>query len=447
MMEQPQTTELSDRELEILRLVATGASNKEIAFQLSISANTVKVHLRNIFGKIGVASRTEAAMYAVKMGVTGDGDVGDIVSSKNTFFEEQEKPNNNVDTRPKRVKPIWLYVAMLILVAVVVVLLGIWYWLNQDKRANIPQASDGIPTIVTQSVQQMQRLADMPTARYGMAVVAYDGKIYAIAGQSENGPTGVVELYDPVTNTWESKSPKPIPVADINAVAIGGKIFVPGGVMYSGQVTNTLEIYDPVFDLWECGSPMPETLSAFSIATFEGQLYLFGGANGGTISASVYVYTPQLDEWDVLPPMSTPRSWASATQMNDEIHIIGGFDGKRSLNNHEVFQPHGNSQISWGVGIPLPQSRQALSVVSIADFLFALGGTGENVKGFAPLQLVPQGTNWQEMGDWELGSLQKFGTANLGGRVYLLGGTDGEQIFGQVLSEQLMYTIMFPNIP
>src|SRR4030042_1243224 len=63
---------LRDRELEILRLVATGASNKEIANLLHISTNTVKVHLRNIFAKIGVSSRSEAAMFAVNNGLISD---------------------------------------------------------------------------------------------------------------------------------------------------------------------------------------------------------------------------------------------------------------------------------------------------------------------------------------------------------------------------------------
>src|SRR5262245_28469986 len=67
-------SQISEREREILRLVATGATNQQIAQQLNISANTVKVHLRNIFGKIGAASRTEATLYAVRTGLVRVGE-------------------------------------------------------------------------------------------------------------------------------------------------------------------------------------------------------------------------------------------------------------------------------------------------------------------------------------------------------------------------------------
>jgi DNA-binding CsgD family transcriptional regulator len=65
---------LSGREEEILQLVIAGKTNQQIAWRLSISENTVKVHLRHIFEKLRVQSRTEAAMYAVRQGwvsVTG----------------------------------------------------------------------------------------------------------------------------------------------------------------------------------------------------------------------------------------------------------------------------------------------------------------------------------------------------------------------------------------
>jgi len=57
---------LSDRELEVLRLVANGDSNKIIALKLFISEKTVKNHLTNIFQKLDVTDRTQAALLAIK---------------------------------------------------------------------------------------------------------------------------------------------------------------------------------------------------------------------------------------------------------------------------------------------------------------------------------------------------------------------------------------------
>jgi NarL family two-component system response regulator LiaR len=60
---------LTDREIEVLRLLARGRSNKQIAAELVIGEKTVKTHVSNILGKLQVASRTQAALHAVRIGL------------------------------------------------------------------------------------------------------------------------------------------------------------------------------------------------------------------------------------------------------------------------------------------------------------------------------------------------------------------------------------------
>ena len=67
--------ELHTRELEILNLVAGGLTNKDVARRLNLSSNTVRTHLDNIFAKLGVKSRTEAVIYALKEGLISTSEV------------------------------------------------------------------------------------------------------------------------------------------------------------------------------------------------------------------------------------------------------------------------------------------------------------------------------------------------------------------------------------
>jgi DNA-binding NarL/FixJ family response regulator len=60
---------LTDRELSILRLVAEGLSNLDIASKLYVTEQTVKFHLSNIYRKLGVGNRTEATRYAYRNGL------------------------------------------------------------------------------------------------------------------------------------------------------------------------------------------------------------------------------------------------------------------------------------------------------------------------------------------------------------------------------------------
>jgi DNA-binding NarL/FixJ family response regulator len=69
LAEFPERSDLTERELEVLQLVARGLSNKEVARAIGRTGETVKIHLRNIFAKLDVADRTEAVTLALTRGL------------------------------------------------------------------------------------------------------------------------------------------------------------------------------------------------------------------------------------------------------------------------------------------------------------------------------------------------------------------------------------------
>lgn len=62
---------LTDREVDVLRLIAAGMSNKQIASRLTLSPKTVGRHLEHIYAKLGVSTRAGAALFAMDRGLTG----------------------------------------------------------------------------------------------------------------------------------------------------------------------------------------------------------------------------------------------------------------------------------------------------------------------------------------------------------------------------------------
>jgi two-component system, NarL family, response regulator LiaR len=67
---------LTERETAVLRLVAKGQANKQVARELGIGEQTVKTHVSNILGKLQLQSRTQAALYAVERGLVSASDLG-----------------------------------------------------------------------------------------------------------------------------------------------------------------------------------------------------------------------------------------------------------------------------------------------------------------------------------------------------------------------------------
>ncbi len=74
----PTADPLTEREVEVLRLIAQGLSNREIAARLVITERTVCTHVSSILGKLHLASRTQAALFALKEGLASLGDIPDL---------------------------------------------------------------------------------------------------------------------------------------------------------------------------------------------------------------------------------------------------------------------------------------------------------------------------------------------------------------------------------
>ncbi len=441
--------ELSEREREIMRLVATGASNKEIGQKLSISANTVKVHLRNIFAKVGVTTRTEAALYAVRMGI--------VVSA--AASQEEETPASllpvpgEAEVIPAAIKieepalpekRTRKRVLLVLSAAIFVILLGLAGFLARRSWINVAEA--GQPSATPYS--RWKEHTAMPTALQGLAAAAYEEMIYAIGGETNQGVVGLVERYDPASDRWKQLSPKPIPVADASTAVIGGVLYVPGGRLASGKPTNALEAYDAARDRWEKRAYLPVALSGYALASFEGRLFLFGGWDGKRYLDTVYEYDPSRDSWTVRTPMPTARAFAGAALSAGKIFVIGGYDGMHALAANEIYVPdRDNGQDNpWSQGKPLPFGRYAMGMTSVADIIHLLGGEGDPGAQLPPLEYFSHKDEWQAFESPLAQPWSRFSLVSLGTQLYLIGGRSGDRPISRNLSYQAIFTVLFPEI-
>ena len=416
--------ELSEREQEILRLIATGASNKEIAQQLFISANTVMVHLRNIFAKIGVASRTEAAMYAVRMGISPSGAVivsepevvenasesevglraltdetgqtfekGQISAPESIEKETFEKPSTKVANLKRRFGfPAWVWMAGAI--GLLLIMVGIYVRSSStEPLAVTPSTATLEPTQVR---SRWTKLAPAPVLRQGLAVAAFESVLYVVGGEAGNKILPNLDRYQDEDDTWTSLADKPLAVTDVAAVVVGGKIIVPGGRTASGQPTEVVEIYHPNLDSWSQCAPLPAPRSAYALSVWEGQVYLFGGWDGTEYTRTVFRYDITADQWIELTPMPTGRGFEGVVNANGKFFVFGGWDGTHALAINEVYQPaQENSGVNpWSSAASLPAPRYAFGSAGIAYFVYALGGLDDSQNEPAPVQYNTQNDEW-----------------------------------------------------
>jgi len=428
---------LSEREIEILRLVATGATNRQIARELFISPNTVKVHLRNIFSKLGVESRTEATMLAVRQGwvTVNEAAAGEVVAAPTTPAE------------PVTLIPLWKRVAFFVVAALVLAV----FLVDQVSTARFSeqtasaftdhQALSSSPAH-REEVSRWTTRPPLAVPRARMAVAAIGDLVYVIGGDTVTGVTAAVDLYDSRAGDWTSLAAKPTAAANIGAAVIGGKIYVPGGYTGDEQVTGVLEIYDPATDTWEQGEALPVPLCAYAIAAVGGRLYLFGGWDGTRYADSVYVYDPVADQWLSRAAMNVARGFAGAGVIGNKVYVVGGYDGARELALCEVYDPDAEA---WSSCAPMSVGRGGVSVAVVGSTLYAVGGGWESYLAFNE-RYEPATDVWHAFETPIVGQWRNLGLAATDVYLYAIGGWGGEYL--SVNEEyQALFRIFIPASP
>ena len=429
-MEEPiqeRSAELSDREVEILRLVAEGLSNKEIAGRLFLSVNTVKVHLRNVFAKINVQSRTEATVYAIQQGLV-------VVPGATVGGDNGSAPTGEIAIAVPSItiEPPLPIGRRLALIGLAIISIGLALIARPPESVqSTSQAqpfsdspSTGLPVRAAAGDTVWQAQSQMSLARGRLAVAAFGTRLIAIGGEAASGVTGAVEIYDTQTQRWQTGANKPTPVANVSAAVVSGTVIVPGGYTAAGLPTSVVEAYDPATDSWSTLAPLPAPRFAYSLAAWNDQLYLFGGWDTPGYVNTVYAYDPVANQWSTRAPLPIARGFTAAAALGNALYVVGGYADGHEFNTCDRYLPEKNQ---WETCAPLTVARGGLGLAVVGQKLYALGGGWTGYLTFSE-RYDPQTNSWGVIPTPFSGQWRGMGVATIGMDIYALGGWNGQYL-------------------
>ncbi|MDJ0754794.1 MAG: kelch repeat-containing protein [Ardenticatenaceae bacterium] len=442
---------LSERELDVLALVVKGASNKEIAQELFISPNTVKVHLRNIYTKLGVSTRTEATVAAVeKKLITLSGDIS--LSEAESEAENKDLENLNEDQAAEislltsETDPLpnvesqtevdvaqepdsttssagrWLW-PVITLLAIVVALVSVFAQRLPGLTEEITATETPIPEEDVQIQDTrwfVSQAVDQPV--WGGVLVNSGVDLYQIGGLgADNEVTDRAIVYDSSTREWSAIASKPTAVSDAGGVNLGGIVYLVGGKDAEGNPVNVAEAYSPSDNLWGSVADLPQPRYGGLVVEDGVNLYYLGGHNGDEVVDDAFVYDPATNGWRALPPLPEPQAYAAGGFMENSLFVVGGENEDGIL---DICQRFDLQLESWSECPPLSQPRTRAGAAVVLNKLYLLGGETEAYFGEL---LDPRTGVWQIINvpmltadgasDW-----MSPGVTNIAAKIYLIGG-------------------------
>lgn len=391
-----ETNQLSEREREILRLVATGLSNQQIANQLGISINTVKVHLRNVFGKIGVASRTEATLYALRSGIVAveAADVPAMLPSDEPVLVQAEDAPALPPSQPltaavppgESVVPAPETTAEMIVPAVL-----------DSASAPAPPELDRadlsaapVPRLAEPVPHEGRRRRGLLRSALGLLGLLLFGTLmiasaHALGWIEVRALSTVGGSVDPATPSaaadqrtrWQELPALPEPRAAFAVASLSDQIYVIGGENQDGVLGSVVR-YDVGFEAWASLSDKPTPVSDARAVVLGEKIYVPGGrgsSDPGDVVAAFERYDPRTESWEKLRDMPQPRSGYALATAEGRLYLFGGWDGARYRQDVFEYDP---GRDEWQERTPMPTARAYGDAAVVDASIYVLGGENES---------------------------------------------------------------------
>lgn len=433
---------LSDRELAVLECLVDGSTNREIAQSLHISHNTVKVHLRNIFTKLDVSSRTEATAVALQKGLLSlpglettdeDADPNDAVA------EGTAESNSTTSTPANTVPPAaqlershrWRNLSLALgglLIIILLILLALQF-LGGDTLDRSSQPPEEIQIGDT----RWYTSTSLPRPTTNMALATVGLNLYEIGGEVSAGVVNLVNIYETDSGRWRSGAAKPTAVADTTSAVLFGEIFVIGGRLSDGQPTAIVEAYSPTNNAWRQIPPLPKPTSGALALSNGNTIFVFGGWDGTSYLSDSYIYDLNSDSWAPLPPMPTERAFATGGLLAGSFYVVGGQNEAGELAVCEYFNP---IEESWSecpeMNHPRAGAGAAVLVAEGNNQLYVIGGGIDSVTLDSEFYDSTLGI-WRpiDMPMLETQSWHNLAVSNIETRIFAFGGRQGDEIIKQ----------------
>jgi hypothetical protein len=229
---------------------------------------------------------------------------------------------------------------------------------------------------LTGTIEWTQK-TDMPTGRDGLGIGVVNDTVYCIGGWTAGNPntaTGIVEAYDPISDSWTTKTSMPTPRGFPAVCVLNNKIYALGGWNASSNGLTTVEVYDPASDTWASLAPMQTGRNGLGAEAVNGKVYAIGGFLGET--AVVEEYDTLTSTWTYKTPMPTTRFFFASEVVNDKIYVLGGRSAGVNLGPTYIYEPAADTTggTPWQTGASIPTPRYHPEAGALYDIIYVCGG-------------------------------------------------------------------------